>query len=129
MARKKGKETIDLLVEVFQEYPGSELVEYLKDGACLQATVDDECFSLEKADGVLFISEGELESPDLTVWLNREACEYLSSSEEVRDFVTRTRQCIRGTHDDCRMTYEVNASVPRLLMKGYLDFMRKLGLV
>lgn len=130
MARKKAeKETIDLLVEVFGEYPGSMLVEYLKDGACLQATVEGQTFSLEKADGVLLISEEELEYPDITVHLNREACEYLAASSKLEDFVTRTKECIHGPHGNCRMTYEINAGVTRMLMKGYLDFSRKMGII
>lgn len=130
MAKKKAhKETIELLAGVFGEYPGYLLVEYLKDGACLQATVEGETFSLEKANGVLTISAEELESPDITVELNREACEYLAASEELEDFVTRTRECINGDHGNCLMSYEINAGVTRMLMKGYLDFSRKMGLI
>lgn len=129
MTKKKRKETIDLVVEVFQEYPGSVLVYYLRDGACLQATVEEDKFALEKSDGILLISPGELEFPDITVWLNKAACEYLAAAEVPQDFVTRTRECIRGTHKPCLMTYEINASVTRMLMKGYLDFVRKLGLI
>jgi len=130
MTKKEGPvNTIDLLVEVFGEYPGCLLVEYLKDGACLNATVEGESFSLEKTDGVLVISEEVLDSPDITVSLNREACEYLASSEKLEDFTNRTRECIRGTHGGCRMTYEINAGPARMLMKGYLDFSRKMGLI
>jgi len=126
---EQEEETIQLIAGVFQEYPGSKLVEFLKDGACLQAYVEGDAFSLEKCDGVLVISEEEIESPDITVELNREACLYLAASEELEDFVTRTRECVRGTHDACVMTYKVNASPPRMLMKGYLDFARKMGLL
>lgn len=122
-------DTFELIVRVFQDYPGSQLVEYLKDGACIQAWVEDQQFALEKADGVLYISEDTLESPDFTVRLNREACEYLAASEQLQDFVDRTRECVRGSHGDCSLTYKVNASPPRMLMKGYLDFSRKMGLL
>lgn len=128
-ARKKEKPTIELLLDVFQDYPGSQLVDYLKDGACLQGTVEGDVFGLEKSDGILLISKGKPESPDITVELNREACEYLAASEKPEDFVTRTRECVNGTHGDCRMTYRINASPPRMLMKGYLDFARKMGLL
>ncbi len=130
MTRKKHtKKTRDLLEVVFNKYPGTLLVEYLKEGACLQATVEGECFSLEKMDGHLQITGGELESPDITVELNREACEYLAKSKELEDFVTRTRECVNQTHGNCVMTYEINAGVTRMLFKGYLDFARKMGIV
>lgn len=130
MAKKKPtRKTIDLLEGVFNEYPGTQLVEYLKEGACLQATVEGECFSLEKVDGYLEITEGELESPDITVELNREACEYLAKSKELDDFVVRTRECVNRTHGECVMTYEINAGVTRMLFKGYLDFARKMGII
>lgn len=130
MAKKKSAtETIDLLLEMFQEYPGSIVVERLKDGACLQATVGGQAFSLEKSDGMLLISEGAPESPDISVDLNRKACEYLAGSENPDDIITRTRECISGTHDDCTMTYSIDASPPRMLLKGYLDFARKMGLL
>ena len=77
-AKPKPKSTIELLLSVFQDYPGSQLVDYLKDGACLQGTVDGEVFGLEKSDGILLISRGRPESPDITVEMNRDACEYLA---------------------------------------------------
>lgn len=127
--KKTPEERFDLILSVFQEYPGCQLVDYLKNGACLQATVDGQPYTLEKENGVLLIGEGTLEDPDLTVELNEEACEYLAASEELTDFVTRTRECVRGTHGNCRMSYKVNASPPRMLLKGYLDFARKMGLL
>ena len=130
MAKKKAVvETIDILVEMFQEYPGSVVVERLRDGACLKATVDGHEFSLEKTDGVLMISEGAPVSPDISVEMNREACEYLAGSENPEDVITRTRECIDGKHDDCTMSYSIDASPPRMLLKGYLDFARKMGLL
>ncbi|MBU4175220.1 MAG: hypothetical protein KKB90_13560 [Actinobacteria bacterium] len=130
MAKKKpAVETIDLLVKMFQEYPGSVVVERLRDGACLEATVDGQEFGLEKTDGVLMISEGAPVSPDISVELNREACDYLAGSETPDDVITRTRECINGTHDDCTMTYSIDAGPPRMLLKGYLDFARKMGLL
>lgn len=130
MAKKKpAKKTIDLLEGVFNKYPGTKLAEYLKEGACLQATVEGDCFSLEKTDSHLEITEGELEFPDITVELNREACEYLAKSKEPADFVIRTRECINRSHGDCVMTYEINAGVTRMLFKGYLDFARKMGII
>jgi hypothetical protein len=127
--KKQSDERFDLILRVFQEYPGCQLVDYLKDGACLQVTVEDQPYTLEKEDGVLLIGEGTLDDPDLTVELNQEACEYLVASEELSEIVTRTRECVRGTHGNCRMSYKVNASPPRMLLKGYLDFSRKMGLL
>ncbi|MCG2796230.1 MAG: hypothetical protein L6427_10280 [Actinomycetia bacterium] len=130
MAKKKPpEEAIDLLLEIFQEYPGSQVVGYLKDGACLQATVDGQPFGLEKTDGVLMISEGAPEFPDITVNLNLEACQYLAGCKELEDVVARTRECIHGTHGNCTMAYSIDASPPRMLLKGYLDFARKMGLL
>lgn len=130
MAKKKSPEELQgLLVEIFQEYPGSQVVGYLKDGACLQATVDGQCFSLEKTDGVLMISEGAPEYPDISVDLNLEACRYLAGCEELDDVVTRTRECIHGTHGNCKMTYKIDASPPRMLLKGYLEFARRMGIL
>lgn len=125
----KKKEPIDLVREVFDRYPGTKLVEYLKEGACLQATVEEEDFSLEKKDGSLLIIEGRLDSPDISVVLNRAACEYLAASKEPDDFVTRTRECINRKQGKCEMDYEVNAGLPRMLVKGYFDFARKLGII
>jgi len=130
MAKKRSRgQAIDLLDGVFRKYPGSRLVEFLGEGACLQATVDGDSFSLTKVDGVLAIVEEVLESPDISVDLNRAACEYLAGSKKLEDFVTRTRQCIKGTHNDCRMSYEVNASMARMLTKGYLGFARNMGII
>lgn len=130
MAKKRSSnETKDLLEDVFQKRPGSQLVDFLNEGACLQATVEGRTFSLEKKDGTLEISEGGPESPDITVELNRAACLYLAGSREPEDFVTRTRECIDRTHGNCEMTYEINASVVRMLTKGYLDFARKMGII
>lgn len=91
--------------------------------------MEGEYFTLEKKDGMLEIGEGKLESPDISVELNRAACEYLAGCEELEDFVTRTRECVNRTHDDCVLTFEVNAGPARMLMKGYLDFARKMGLL
>lgn len=129
MKKKPKRDTIDVVVDVFSEYPGSQLIEYLKDGACIQATVEDRCFSLEKVNGILEICEEEMDSADFAVVLNRAALDYLAGSEELEDFVTRTRECLHGKRDECEMTYEVIASPPRMLLKGYLEFARKMGLL
>lgn len=128
MAKKK-KDLVDLFEEVFGDYPGSKLVEPLKDGACLQATVDGTCIMGEKRGRQFLISEGVLDNPDITVELNRAACEYMAGSEELEDFVVRARECIEQKHGDCVMTYEFNAGWTRLILKGYLDFARTLGIV
>ena len=128
MARKK-KDVVDLFEEVFGRYPGSKLVEPLKDGACLQAKVDGVDIKGEKCGRVFVISEGVLASPDISVEMNRSACEYMAASEELQDFVTRARECINETHGNCVMTYEINAGLTRLLLKGYLDFARMLHII
>jgi len=128
MAKKK-KDVLVLFEEVFGDYPGCKLVEPLKDGACLQATVDDRHIRGEKISGEFVISEGLLDNPDITVELNRAACEYMAASEELEDFMVRARECINESHDDCYMTYEFNAGWTRLLLKGYLDFARTLKII
>lgn len=128
MARKK-KDIIDLFEEVFGDYPGSKLVEPLKDGACLQATVDGEDIMGEMCGREFVISEGVLDNPDITVEMNRAACEYMAASEELDDFVVRARECIEQSHGDCVMTYEFNAGWTRLILKGYLDFARMLRVI
>ena len=128
MARKK-KDLIDLFEEVFGDYPGSRLVEPLKDGACLQATVDGTCIKGEKRGGEFVISEGVLDNPDITVEMNCAACEYMAASEELDDFGVRARECIEQSHGDCVMTYEFNAGWTRLILKGYLDFARTLRII
>ena len=68
MAKKK-KDVIDLFEEVFTNYPGSKLVEPLKDGACLQATVEGRDIKGEKLGRRFVVSEGVLSSPDITLSL------------------------------------------------------------
>lgn len=119
----------ELIEQVFLKYPGSELVEYLKDGACIQCLLDGDEFTLEKRQGKMILEDGGLDYPDFRVELNETACEYLASSPELKDFVTRTRECIRGEADSCYMTYQVTASLPYLLSKGYLEFARKMGIL
>ena len=128
MAKKK-QDLIDLFEEAFGNYPGSKLVEPLKEGACLQATVDGTCIKGEKRGRDFLISEGELDNPDISVELNRAACEYMAGSQELDDFVVRARECIEQKHGDCYMTYEFNAGVTRLILKGYLDFARMLRVI
>lgn len=128
MAKKK-KDILVLFEEVFGEYPGSKLVQPLKDGACLQARVDGRSIKGEKCGRDFVISEGELDRPDITVEMNRAACEYMAGSEELEDFVVRARECIAQSHDNCYMTYEYNAGYTRLLLKGYLDFARMLKII
>jgi hypothetical protein len=128
MAKKK-KDVIELFDEVFGNYPGSKLVEPLKDGACLQAKVDGRNIKGEKRWRRFVVSEGVLVSPDITVEMSRAACEYMAASEELEDFVVRARECIEGTRKNCYMTYEFNASWTRLLLKGYLDFARTLRII
>jgi hypothetical protein len=128
MAKKK-KDVLELFEEVFGKYPGSKLVEPLKDGACLQATVDGRDIKGEKRARAFVISEGMLDHPDISVEMNRAACEYMAASEELEDFVTRARECIERKHGNCYMTYEFNAGWTRLILKGYLDFARMLKIV
>ncbi len=127
MARKK--DIVALFEEVFGDYPGSRLVEPLKDGACLQATVDGRDIKGEKRGRSFVVSEGVLERPDISVEMNREACEYMAASEELEDFVVRARECIARTHGNCYMDYRYNASWARLMLKGYLDFARMLKII
>lgn len=126
MAKKDIKKLLD---EAFGQPPGCRLVEPLKEGACLQATVDGKVYKLEKTGRELVITEGAPASPDISVELNRAACEYMAASEELQDFVTRARECINETHDNCYMTYEINAGITRMLLKGYLDFARMLRIM
>ncbi|MDD5749005.1 MAG: hypothetical protein PHP64_08210 [Actinomycetota bacterium] len=126
--RKNSKSTHKILQEVFDKYPGSKIAEYLKEGAKIQATIDGETFAIEKADGHLKIKKGILDSPDISATLNRAACDYIASSRELEDFVTRTRQCIEGSRKNCSISYET-AGTMRLLLKGYLDFAKKLGMI
>ena len=128
MAKKK-KDVIDLFEEVFANYPGSRLVEPLKDGACLQATGEGRDIKGEKIGRRFFVSEGALANPDITVELTRAACEYMAESEELEDFVVRARECIEKAHGSCYMTYEFNAGWTRLILKGYLDFARMLRVI
>jgi hypothetical protein len=128
MAKKK-QDVLELFIEVFGKYPGSKLVEPLKDGACLQATVEGKDIKGEKRGRRFIISEGTHQCPDIIVDMNREACEYMAASEELEDFVTRARECINQAHGNCVMTYEFNAGWTRLILKGYLDFARMLHLV
>jgi hypothetical protein len=127
--KKKPEETIDLLVDMFQDYPWSEIVRHLKNGACLQAIVEGQEFCLEKTDGVLEISEGAPESPDISVELNRDTCVYLAAASDPDDIVTRTRECMGCGRDSRSLSYSIDASPPRMLLKGYLEFARKMGLL
>jgi len=126
--KKAKKDTLSLIEGVFKKRPGSELAKFLKEGACIEACVDGEHFRLEKTDGQLMVTPGEVSSPDISVEMNRAACEYLASSKKLDDFVKRTRECIDGTNPDCKIKYRT-AGMPRLLLKGYLDFARKIGII
>lgn len=125
----KKKDVLQLLTEVFGSYPGSRLLEPLKDGACLQGRIAGKDYKLEKRGRETVICEGVLANPDISVEMNRAAAEYLAESEEPREFVTRARECIAQSHDGCVMTYEINAGMTRMLLKGYLDFARMLGII
>lgn len=125
----KKKDILQLLQDVFGSYPGSKLLEPLRDGACLQGRIAGKDYKLEKRYGKTVICDGVAASPDISVEMNRAAAEYLAGSEEPADFVARARECIAGTHDDCSMSYEIHAGLPRMLMKGYLDFARMLGII
>ncbi len=120
----KQKEIIVLLEEVFGTHPGSELGKPLKEGACIQGQVEGEDYSLVKKGGVLVVSRGTVPNPDITVELNRAACEYIAGAKELPEFIERARECIRGEKKGCLFTYCYDASFPRLMMKGYMDFAR-----
>jgi hypothetical protein len=122
-------DVIQLMEEVFGEYPGSVLIEPLKDGACLQATIDGRKVKAEKRGRSLVITEGELESPDITVKMSRDAAEYMAESARPEEFVERARECINGTYEGLYMDYEINAGLTRMLMKGYFDFARVLRII
>jgi hypothetical protein len=125
MAGKSGrKEIIVLLEEAFGTYPGSELGKPLKEGACIQGHVDGAEYYLVKRGGELVVSEGTVPSPDITVELNRAACEYIAGARELPEFIERSRECIRGQRKGCVFNYRYNASFPRLMMKGYMDWAR-----
>jgi hypothetical protein len=130
MADKKiDNDIVELLEQVFSRPPGSSLAKPLREGAAIQGTVDDESYFLEKHNGALRVSAGRTTRPDISVTTNRATLEYMASAEELQDFITRGRECIDGSHGDCRMTYVINASLPKLLLKGYLEFARTFGLV
>lgn len=130
MAKKeKPKEIIDLLEEVFGTYPGSELGKPLKNGAAIQGVVEGETYSLVKQDGALVIDEGPVSNPDITVELNRASCDYIAGARELPEFIERARECIRGERAGCLFTYGYTANIPRLMMRGYLDFARAFGII
>ena len=124
----KEKEVIDLLEEVFGQPPGSRLGKPLKEGASIQGTVDGEKYFLLKKNSSLVVREGVIDNPDIMVAMNRAACEYMAGAEQIEDLVTRARECIEGSRRGCEMTYLINASLARLLLKGYLDFARAFGI-
>lgn len=127
MPRKK--DISDLLKKIFQEYPGSDLVKSVKDGACLQATVDGEPYTLEKIDGVVEVRPGYASYPDIVVEMNRKSCEYVAAAKEEKDLVDRITDCVNGERQGCQLSFKIKANPIRLLMKGYLDFARKLKII
>ncbi|MDD5447860.1 MAG: hypothetical protein PHO53_01655 [Actinomycetota bacterium] len=127
MPRKKS--TSNLLKQIFQEYPGSDLIKYVKDGACLQATVDDEPYTLEKVGGVIEVRPGYTNSPDIVVKMNRESCEYIAAATEEKDLVDRITDCVNGEREGCQMSFKIKANPLRMLMRGYLDLARKLKII
>lgn len=130
MARNdNGKEIKKLLEDVFGSYPGSELGKPLKDGASIQGVVEGEEYSLRKSNGSLVISTGAVHGPDISVVLNRATCEYVSGAGGLEEFISRSRECIDGRRDGCVFEYRIHASLPRLLLKGYLDFARSFGII
>ena len=72
--------------------------------------------------------DGLAESPDLTVELNRAALEYISGASGVYEFISRARECIKGSREGCVFKYSVNAGTVTLLRNGYLNFARTFGL-
>ena len=129
MADKNDNDIVELLEQVFSRPPGSSLGKPLREGAVIQGTVDGESYFLEKHNGALQVSAGRTARPDISVTMNRATVEYMARADELQGFVTRARECIDGSHGDCKMTYVVNASLPKLLLKGYLDFARTFGLI
>jgi hypothetical protein len=125
---KKPVTVLDMLVEMFQEDPGAELVKGLKNGASVQVYVDGEYYGLERSDGAVMIYKGELRDPDILLEMNRAACEYLVGSDGLDDLVARFRECGAGDRDSCELSYDIRASLVRMWQKGYLDFARKLGI-
>ncbi len=123
----ESKEILDLLNDVFGAYPGSRLGEPLRDGACIQGTVDGEDYYLEKRGGTLVIGKGTLPRPDISVRMNRAACEYIAGAGEIAGFIARTRECARGSVEGCLLTYHVHASMPKMLMHGYMNFANTWG--
>lgn len=130
MARKgHEKDIMELLEDVFGSYPGAELGKPLREGACIQGRVEGEEYSLRKSNGSLVVAEGRVQGPDISVTLNRPACEYISGATVLSEFIERSRECIDGRRDGCVFEYRIHASIPRLLMKGYLDFARSFGVI
>ncbi len=125
---RKPRSVLDMLVEMFQEEPGSDLVMGLKNGACVQVFVEGEAYGLERSDGAVFISEGELREPDIVLEMNRATCEYLVASDGLDDLVERFRECGGGGRDSGQLEYDVKASLVKMWQRGYLDFARKLGI-
>ena len=72
---KKPRTVLDMLIEMFQEQPGADLVRGLKNGASLQLHVDGEGYGLECSNGAVVISEGELRDPDIVLDMNHATCE------------------------------------------------------
>ncbi len=129
MAQERRRADVGgLLEKVFGGYPGSELGKPLKEGARIQGVVEGVAYNLCKRDGSLVIREGDIPNPDISVVLNREACEYIAGASDPEGFIERSRECITGRREGCLFEYRVHASVPRLLLKGYLDFARTFGI-
>lgn len=125
---KKPRTVLDMLIEMFQEQPGADLVKDLKDGASLQVHVDGEGYGLERSDGAVMISEGELRDPDIVLDMNHASCEYLVGADELDELVERFRKCDGGEYDSCELSYDIRANLLRMWQRGYLDFARKLGI-
>lgn len=124
MKRFSAKSTLQAF---FQRNPGSETVKNLKDGASLNVKVGRELFTLIKRNGEIVFDHGE-HAADISVRLNKATLEFICSSKDIDELISRVKKCINSDDGSFRISYSIEASIPRLIAKGYLGFARRIGL-
>ncbi len=115
------------LQDFFHRYPGSEIVKNLKDGASLNVSVGRHSFTVVKKDGDIAFENGEYPA-DISVKLNKSALEFICSSRDIDDLISRVKKCTKCDDDSYVFSYRVNASIPAIIAKGYFAFARRIGL-
>ncbi len=120
--------TKSILKGFFEGYPGSEVVKNLKDGASLNVTVGKNSLTVVKRDGEIIFCNDEHEA-DISVSLNKPTLEFICSSSEIDELVSRVKKCVNSSDGSYKMSYRINASLPSMAAKGYLGFARRMGLL